>query len=123
MRMVLRGSTAPFLVLVMFAVDLAAQAPPEANRMQATHAPTPFSAAEIREDCAAGAWRTFRLESRGPSGWEEARQTMRFLEGGPEQTEVEVVVEKESGVPGEPQRQTTTWKDLQAHASFPQHAT
>ena len=91
--------------------------PPDTNQMQPDHAPTPYSAAEIRHACRPGRRNTYRIEAnaedpylmatewvRGGDSSGEARFTKLGIDGvmtaGPGQTEM-------------------AWDDLQAQASYP----
>lgn len=81
------------------------------------HAPTPFTAEEIRAGCPDG--RTIRLlvEVDGaPTGL----QTNRFHDGDAEGATIEAQRLTLSGEPvGPPERARVTWLGLQGHASFP----
>ncbi|MDF1799378.1 MAG: hypothetical protein P1V81_09400 [Planctomycetota bacterium] len=94
--------------------------PPEANRMQADHAPTPFSAAQIQAACTEGAWREY-VFTQGP-----ITQRFRMVFGPELDGRVEVttiVVDAEGQELASSAGQPTTWAELQAHASFPQSLT
>ncbi len=93
----------------------------QANLMTPGHAPTPYSAAEIREGCPVGREIVLLIEhgSEAP-----AVQTIRFLTAGEEGAEQETQTSRANGEPhGEAQRSTSTWDQLQAHASYPESAT
>jgi len=81
------------------------------------HAPTPFTAGEIREGCPAGRVTTFRIERAGAPA---VLQTMRFTTNDVAGT-VLAMSRHAEGRPAPPRGQTAhaTWKALQAHASFP----
>jgi hypothetical protein len=84
------------------------------------HAPTPFTAEEIRAGCPAG--RTIRLSIRGDG--ESHTRVIRFVavsEHGASRESHAYTGEGESL--GEPTIDWTAWTDLQEHASFPQAAT
>ena len=91
--------------------------PPEANRMQPDHAPTPFSADEIRAACPEGRWNLFEMQTTGKaklwqlSTFEHSDEHGADFQG--------VVVNEEGAEVGSPARDTATWHQLQAHASFP----
>ena len=89
----------------------------DSHVLEAGHAPTPFTAAEIRNATRVGKSITRRVESAGAEPFllistyvecDEAGATLersrRSLDGAPLD---------------EPQVMTTTWLDLQRHASFP----
>jgi hypothetical protein len=95
--------------------------PPEAHRLRPDHLPTPFSAAQIRGACAAG--RTIRMKEETP-GEPPSYGRIRFLdadEGGAEQ-EFQAT-DAEGNAVGEPSRRSSTWLELQQHASQPADAT
>ena len=78
--------------------------------------PTPFSAAEIREACTDGSYRTFRSEGMQMPG---SFLRMKFADGTDESCTVFNLVLDErmeivSELPGPP----TKWTDLQSHASY-----
>jgi hypothetical protein len=107
------------LILTSSCLWVAAEQPPEENRLQPTEAPTPFRSDEIRRDCPSGSWRRFQVESLGNKGWITQYQTTTFVVSSEVSTEVESVDSDSTGeFLGQPQRITATWKQLQAHASF-----
>jgi hypothetical protein len=74
------------------------------------HAPTPFTAEEIRQGCPAGRTMTARTEAAG----EPDRVDLTiFVE-----TDDEGAVLESNG-----QRHRVTWRELQSHASFPAEVT
>ncbi len=89
--------------------------------MRAGHAPTPFSAAQIRKRCQPGVWRLYRVTAQGrPPGY----RILRFERA----NEAGVIVSSARtdlhGVPvGEQRRVRSPWKGLQSHASFRARAT
>ena len=91
--------------------------PPKANRMRSGHAPTPFSADEIRRSCTPGSWRKYLIEIPGrPSTY----RILRFTGGTKHGTEVSSTMTDLEGKPfGEERRLRASWKALQSHASFP----
>lgn len=92
--------------------------PPEENRLKPDHAPTPFSAADIRQGCPPGYWIKFKIETPGKS---PRYQVTTFKNGTDEGTDFETVNLDEKGDKiGDRQTARATWQDLQAHASFPQ---
>lgn len=95
--------------------------PPDANRMEPGHAPTPFSAAEIADACRPGRVNVYQLREQGrpPSTvrWE-------FIGGGAGQGEFVSDTVDEGGAPlGPAQTATARWDDLQRHASTPEDLT
>jgi hypothetical protein len=92
--------------------------------MQPDHAPTPFSASEIRDGCPTGSWRSYRLSVLGPQGWSVTRQVTRFANSTADATDMEAfAVDADGNRVGEVQKAEASWSELQAHASFPQSAT
>lgn len=78
--------------------------------LKAGHAPTPFTADEIRAGCPTGRTVTARTEAAGE----------------PDRVDVTVFVETdEEGalLESNGQRHRVTWRDLQSHASFPADVT
>jgi len=91
--------------------------PAEANRMESGHAPTPFSAGEIRSGCPEGRKIVFQVEMFGKP---LIFRTTRFVSADKEGTVMETVTTGADGKPiGKRQMVIARWKDLQAHASFP----
>lgn len=85
--------------------------------LDADHAPTPFTADEIRAGCPEG--RTIRLRAEAP-GQEPMVRVNRYLECDEVGALLERSAETVDGSPlGEPQADRVTWLDLQRHASFP----
>jgi hypothetical protein len=95
--------------------------PPEANRMQPDQAPTPFSAAEIRTGCPRNRKIVYQVETFGQP---LVFQSLTFVSVYEEKVVFESIT---TGIDGKrigSRRMTTgTWKDLQAHASFPRAGT
>jgi hypothetical protein len=84
------------------------------------HAPTPFTAAEIRAGCPAG--RTIRLSVREGSGLHT--RVIRFIAADEHGASQESQAFTGEGEPlGEPTTKWTSWSELQEHASFPRAAT
>ncbi len=95
--------------------------PPESNRLEADHAPTPFSAEQLRAACPVGRVDTFLIESpsRPP-----VHQTTRFVSSTFNGAVFVASMSTPDGQPvGEPVRARATWTDLQAHASHPADST
>ena len=93
----------------------------DAHILEAGHAPTPFTAAEIRRGCPAG--RTIRLlieiEDQAPF-----HSVNRYVETDAEGATVERTRYTAAGEPlGEPTQGRETWLELQGHASFPSDRT
>lgn len=89
--------------------------PPDGNRLQPGHLPTPFSAADIRAGCPAG--RTIRLRTESPGADAEFHR-IRFVEVDDEGAVQEYQSTDADGRPvGEPQTRRSTWEELQRHAS------
>lgn len=73
------------------------------------HAPTPFTAAQIRAACRPGRTLVVRLDGETPSAW-----TTRYLTCDDEGATFERTTDG-----GEPEQGRATWLELQEHASFP----
>jgi hypothetical protein len=89
--------------------------------LQPGHAPTPFTAAGIRQGCTRG--RTVRLLVE-PVGGEPFVRVIRFVEcdeDGATQETLRLSVDGEA--PGRPTPHRTSWVALQAHASYPDEQT
>ena len=80
------------------------------------HAPTPFTAEEIRGRSTNGRLKHVRVESDGEPTF--VRST-RFVECDAEGATVERARLADNGTSGPVERQRVTWLDLQSHASFP----
>lgn len=95
--------------------------PPRANRLRSGHAPTPFSAAQIRKSCQAGVWRLYRVSAAGrPASY----RILRFERANAAGVIVVSAMTDLKGKPfGEQRRVKSLWKGLQSHASFPARAT
>lgn len=98
-----------------------ADGPPASNRLRSGHAPTPFSADEIRKSCQAGVWRLYRVRTLGRSDSYRILRFERTSEAGV------IVVSAMTDIKGQPfgeqRRVKALWKGLQSHASFPAGAT
>ena len=90
--------------------------------MRPEHAPTPFTADQIRTACPAGRRSTFRIEMPGRTPF---LQTFHFQAVDLEGAEVLVTLRDEDGRSlGEPQTSRSDWSGFQAHASYPaEHTT
>ncbi len=92
------------------------RAPVEERRLRADHAPTPFSAAEIRAACRPGRSNLSRVSRPGR---QDSLKEFRFVEWTEERGTHETLRRSSDRTPlGEPKRATTTWAEFQAHASF-----
>ncbi len=95
--------------------------PPEDHRLQPDHAPTPFSAAQIRDGCPAG--RTIRVRREAP-GDTPTDRVIRFVEvdayGAVQEFQP---ADPEDRPVGEAAKRRSSWLELQSHASQPAVAT
>ncbi len=105
----------PSLLLLLSAA--AAAGPDEANRMRPDHAPTPYTAEQIREACGEGRTDAFRLEKAGEKPW---TYTIKFLKGDREAAEVESLNTADDGTVVSRSKDRQMWVDFQTHASFPE---
>jgi len=95
--------------------------PPESHRLRPDHLPTPFSADQIRDSCRVG--RTIHVREEAP-GEETAYRRIVFIEVTAEDSVQELQATDADGQPvGEATRGTSTWLDLQRHASQPAETT
>ncbi|UCH93220.1 MAG: hypothetical protein JSV88_23460 [Candidatus Aminicenantes bacterium] len=91
--------------------------PPESNRMKPDHAPTPFSAEQIRQGCPRDRKIVFQVEAFGQP---VIFQTLTFVSVYEEKVVFESVTTGMDGKQRGAKKMTVgTWKDLQSHASFP----
>lgn len=109
------------VVVIMLAAGVswmyAADMPPASNKMKPDHAPTPFSAAEIRQGCPLNRKIVFQVETFGKPMF---FQTMIFDVPTNEGTTVESFTKTADGkMVGKRQYLISKWTELQAHASFP----
>jgi len=86
----------------------------EARRLRPDHAPTPFTADEIREACPEGRTDTYRIELRSEK---PAKYTLKFLKCDREGAEVESTNIPEDGKP-KTTKDRQAWVDFQTQASF-----
>ncbi|NUP12703.1 MAG: hypothetical protein HOW73_42225 [Polyangiaceae bacterium] len=96
----------------------AASAPvdPDAGR-----APTPYTAAQIREANPAGRTLTYVIEAPDKA---PIRQRFRFAAADDEHATIATEVLSEDGkVLGEPEMKISSWEELRHHASYPKEAT
>lgn len=113
---------AMFPALLILAACGKSDWPSEKERtLEEGHAPTPYTAAQIRDGCPSGRVCTFRLDSAG--GYSMIKR-YRYLEADDQGVTIEASVEA-SG-PGRSQAPSTSrsnWRELQRHASFPADST
>lgn len=103
----------PSLLLILSAA--VAAGPDEANRLRPDHAPTPYTAEQIRKACGEGRTDVFRIEKAGEKPW---TYTIKFLKGDREAAEVESFNAAEDGKVISRSKDRQMWVDFQAHASF-----
>lgn len=85
--------------------------------LEAGHAPTPFTAAEIRDACRPGRTITVRVDADGETPFHRVTRFLECDDAGAtfEQSRLSV-----DGAPlDEPEVDRVRWLDLQSHASFP----
>ena len=91
--------------------------PPASNKLKPDHAPTPFSAKEIREGCPRDRTMVFQIEVFGKP---MMFRTTRFMSHFEDRTVMEDITKMADGKKvGKTQIITAKWSDLQHHASFP----
>jgi broad specificity phosphatase PhoE len=91
--------------------------PPDSNRLEPDHLPTPFSAADIRAGCPLG--RTIRLQTEAADG-ELSFRRIRFVEVDADGAVQEFESLAADGQPiGDPTLRRSSWLDLQQHATQP----
>ena len=94
--------------------------PADPHILHPDHAPTPFTADEIRTGCPAGRTVTMAVDGDGGS----FLQTIRFVAVDREGASQESLAVTEEGEPlGEPSTTRTSWVGFQEHASFPAEVT
>src|SRR5438093_11793793 len=85
------------------------------------HLPTPFTAEEIRAACGVGRTLRFRVEAAGE---EPVVRVTRYVENDPDGGVQESWLETPVARPlSSPERERSTWLELQEHASFPSDVT
>lgn len=110
-----------YLALLLGSFARAEETPADPRRLKPDHAPTPYTAEQIREGCPAGRISTFKHERAGQPS---SQQTMRFLEVDADGALLEVAVSSGDGKAlGKPKSARSTWRQLQSYASFPATAT
>lgn len=91
------------------------------RRLQPDHAPTPYTAAQIRSGCPAGREVTFLLEAAGKPA---THQILRFVKCDETGADIEARMSQPDGTPiGRPKTSHSAWTELQTHASFPEAGT
>lgn len=114
----MRIPTLALALLVISACSAEDPMPPETNRLKPDHAPTPFSADEIRAGCPPGrviTWRVTATDLPAPM-----LQTFTFDESKTGKAVFRATMTTEDGAPkGAARTASVAWKDLQAHASYP----
>ena len=94
---------------------------PDSHQLHPDHLPTPFTAAEIRAGCPPGRTLRFRIERAGE---EPMIRVSRYAEVDGEGAVQESWAEDlDGGGLSEPERERSTWLELQEHASFPRAIT
>mgnify|MGYP001826674428 CR=1 FL=1 len=121
----IQQSVVPLLLMALLLASCGGEEPPPADdwpseedrRMRPEHAPTPFTAEQIRAACPAGRRSTFRIEMPGRTPF---LQTFHFTAADAKGAEMTFTIRDEEGkVLGEPTTQRSDWSGLQAHASWP----
>lgn len=91
--------------------------PPQHHRLADDRHPTPFSAEQIRAACAPGRLNAYLVVAAGADAYVD---TWWFESGDEEGAEMAHLRSTAAGVPlGEPETSRATWRELQAHASYP----
>ena len=94
---------------------------PDPHQLSPDDWPTPFTAAEIRDGCPPGRTLRFRIERAGE---DPVVRVSRYVETDPEGAVQESWAEDLGGRRlSEPERERSTWLELQEHASFPRAST
>ena len=89
--------------------------------LEAGHAPTPFTAAEIREGCPPGRTVRLRVEATGEP---TATRIIRFLDGDEHGGSQEFLnIDADGASLGPASTARSTWLEFQSHASFPSDRT
>jgi len=89
--------------------------------MRPDHAPTPFTAIQIRDGCPAGRRSTFVIERPGKTPF---LQVLYFRSVDEESAEYEISRLDMGGEPlGEPEVRRELWTEFQAHSSYPAKGT
>ncbi|GAA1603529.1 hypothetical protein GCM10009789_66940 [Kribbella sancticallisti] len=85
------------------------------------HAPTPFTADEIRAGCPAGRAIRLQVEVVGETPFHRVSRFVETDEAGATMERYRLSLD--GSLLGEPEVSHVTWRELQAHASFPADAT
>ena len=94
---------------------------PDPHQLSPEDLPTPFTAAEIREGCPPGRTLRFRIERAGE---DPAIRVSRYVETDADGAVQESWTEDLDGRRlSDPERERSTWLELQEHASFPRATT
>jgi hypothetical protein len=103
-------------MMIVSGLFLGAEQLPESNKMKPDHAPTPFSAAQIRDNCAG---RTVKLRQE-VTGKPVVFVVFEFRQGDAEHADLDAYnLDKDGKLIGEKHSSKPKWTELQAHASFP----
>ena len=90
---------------------------PDPHQLAPDHLPTPFTAAEIREGCPPGRTLRIRIERAGD---DPVIRVVRYVETDADGAAQESWTEGLDGSRlSDPERERSTWLELQEHASFP----
>jgi len=90
------------------------------ERLQPDHLPTPYTAEQIRKACGEGRQTTWVIKMDG----KVQKTTFAFGAGDKKGCTFTISEFKEDGTPkGKPRSMQLTWKQLQAHASYPEKGT
>jgi len=95
--------------------------PPDPHQLSPEDLPTPFSAAEIRDGCPPGRTLRFQIER---AGQDPVVRVSRYVETDTDGAVQESWTEDLEGRRlSDPERERSTWLELQEHASFPRATT
>lgn len=94
---------------------------PDPNIVQPGHAPTPFTAAEIRDGCPAGRTIGMLIEPRDGDPYLTLNRFVTVDENGADTELKSMTMDGEEIDP--PVERRSTWEEFQAHASFPAEQT
>jgi hypothetical protein len=116
-----RRSTFALLGLGLVAASCSSTTIEKGRQLRPDHAPTPYTAEQIREGCPTGRVAVFLIEVPGRP---KVHQVHRFVDAGAEGVTHETTLQTLEGrTIGEDTSTRSRWKELQAHASFPERAT
>ena len=94
-----------------------AEEPRDPHVLAPGRAPTPFTAEEIRDGCPPGRTIRLRVDVAGETPFHRVSRFIECDEAGATMERSQLSLD---GSPfGEPEADRVTWRDLQAHASFP----